>query len=59
MFPRDPKAPPGETINCGCVAIPKVRGWNSTTPDRVPFTERELAANRELKKLVTAKALRK
>lgn len=59
MFPRDPKAPPGETINCGCVAIPKVRGWRSTTPDRVPFSERELDANPELKKIVARNAAKK
>jgi hypothetical protein len=52
MFPRDPKGPPGETINCGCVAIPRVRGWASTTPDKVPFTDRELEANPELKAIV-------
>lgn len=55
MFPRDPKGPPGETINCGCVAIPKVRGWNSTTPDQVPFTDRELDGNAELRAIVAAK----
>ncbi len=51
MYPRDPKAPPEETINCGCVMIPKVRGWESSTPDRAPFTERELATNPDLRKL--------
>lgn len=52
MYPRDPKGPPGETINCGCTMIPRVRGWASTTPDKVPFTERELDANPELKAIV-------
>jgi hypothetical protein len=59
MFPRDPKAPAGEVINCGCVSVPRVKGWASTRPDRVPFTERELDKNPELKKLVIAKRLKK
>lgn len=55
MYPRDPKAPPGETINCGCAVIPKVRGWDSTTPDQVPFTDRELEMNPELAKVAAAR----
>jgi uncharacterized protein with gpF-like domain len=52
MFPSDPQGPPGETINCGCVAIPRVRGWSSTTSEKVPFSDRELDANPELKAVV-------
>lgn len=29
MHPHDPEAPAAETINCGCVAVPKIKGWNS------------------------------
>lgn len=53
MFPRDPKGPPGETINCGCVSIPKVRGWGATTPDKVPFAQSELDGNPELAAIVS------
>jgi hypothetical protein len=56
MYPRDPKGPPGETINCGCVAIPKVRGWKTTTADQAPFTERELAGNQELRAVAAARS---
>lgn len=59
MFPRDPKAPPGETINCGCAVIPRVRGWASTKPDREPFTDRELDLNPELKKVVADRSSKK
>lgn len=27
MFPRDPKADAGETINCGCIAVPHKASW--------------------------------
>jgi hypothetical protein len=30
--PHDPTAPAGEIINCGCVAVPVVPGWESTLP---------------------------
>jgi hypothetical protein len=59
MYPRDPKAPAGETINCGCTAIPKVRGWTSTSPDKVPFSESELALNPKLREIVGKNASRK
>lgn len=28
MFPRDPKAPAAETINCGCESIPYMDSWD-------------------------------
>lgn len=28
LYPRDPAAPAGETINCGCVSEPYVADWN-------------------------------
>lgn len=43
MHPRDPAAPPGETINCGCEALPFLDRWNVTNPDRKPFTKDELS----------------
>lgn len=36
MFPRDPKAPASETINCGCVAIPFMESWEVSAPGRKP-----------------------
>jgi len=29
MFPRDPKAPAGETINCGCTSLPFMAHWET------------------------------
>jgi len=40
--PHDPKAPVDQVINCGCVAIPFMKGWQVMTPGAKPFTEREL-----------------
>lgn len=42
MFPRDPSAPAGETINCGCESLPYMEEWEVENPDKVPFTDREL-----------------
>lgn len=58
MYPRDPTAPAGETINCGCVAIAKPREWKSTTPDHVPFRADELANNVPLRTIVAPKPFR-
>lgn len=52
MHPHDPKAPAKETINCGCVSVPKPRNMRPTVPDRKPFTRDELARNPTLKAIV-------
>jgi hypothetical protein len=41
MYPRDPAAPPGQTINCGCEALPFMESWG-LSPGPTPFTEQEL-----------------
>jgi hypothetical protein len=43
MHPRDPKAPPGETINCGCESLPMMVSWEVTHPGAKPFTPDEMA----------------
>ena len=47
MYPRDPAAPPGETVNCGCQSLPYMESWAESGtllhPKRRPFTEREIA----------------
>lgn len=48
MYPHDPAAPAAHTINCGCVALYRPRGWASTRPDHRPFTDEELALNPKL-----------
>lgn len=40
--PHDPKAPPEQVIQCGCVALPWLKGWTVMTPGAKPFTQREL-----------------
>lgn len=55
MFPHDPAAPAKETINCGCVMIPRPRGWATTKPDHKPFTEDELRRNPKLRAIVEGK----
>lgn len=42
MHPHDPKAPVGEVINCGCLALPYRATWEVTTPGARPFSDREL-----------------
>lgn len=45
MFPHDPAAPAGETINCGCTALPWKADWEVATPGRRRYTELEMQAN--------------
>jgi hypothetical protein len=45
-YPRDPEAPARHTINCGCDSLPYMSSWEVRNPDRLPFTDRERAANR-------------
>lgn len=45
MFPHDPKAPPGETINCGCTLLPIKDGWEVASRGRRRYTEQEMQAN--------------
>lgn len=41
MYPHDPAAPPGETINCGCIALPFKASWAVARPGAKPFTDLE------------------
>ncbi|WP_082368761.1 hypothetical protein, partial [Piscinibacter sakaiensis] len=45
MHPHDPAAPPAQNINCGCISLPRVRGWGVATPGAKPFTQLELDRN--------------
>lgn len=42
MYPRDPAASAGETINCGCDSIPYMENWDVKNPGKIPFTDEEL-----------------
>jgi hypothetical protein len=44
MHPHDPKAPPAEIINCGCVARPWLSRWGLPAGS-TPFTQREVELN--------------
>ncbi len=44
LHPHDPKAPPGEVINCGCVARPWLDRWG-LKPGTGPFSDREKELN--------------
>tara|TARA_R110000868_G_scaffold225568_2_gene477809 strand:- start:22481 stop:23374 length:894 start_codon:yes stop_codon:yes gene_type:complete len=46
MHPRDPSAPIGETIHCGCTSIPWMESWEVKTPGRLAFTKAETDANK-------------
>lgn len=45
MYPRDPKAPATETINCGCMSLPIMKSWEVMRPKERPFTHAELDAS--------------
>lgn len=40
--PHDPKAPIEQIINCGCLSLPWLKGWQVMTPGAKPFSELEL-----------------
>jgi len=44
MYPADPAAPVGETINCGCVLIPWKATWGMLYKGAKPYTAAERAA---------------
>jgi len=46
MFPRDPKASPKNTVNCGCTQLPYMDHWQVTHKGEKPFTDDELAGSR-------------
>lgn len=40
--PHDPTAPVAQVINCGCISLPWMKGWQVMTPGAKPFTKKEL-----------------
>jgi len=49
MYPRDPKAPARQTINCGCTSLPYSPDWAMLNPGKKPFTATELRSyNRQI-----------
>ena len=59
MHPRDPAAPIGETINCGCESLPYMASWDVAHKGRKPFTDDELPPSELARNPVKAAARRK
>ncbi|UCV13806.1 hypothetical protein [Quatrionicoccus australiensis] len=57
MYPKDPKAPLAEIINCGCVALYRPVEMKSTLADKRAFTARELELNPYKKQMASGKTL--
>lgn len=55
LYPRDPKAPPGQTINCGCEALPFMESWGIEAA-AVPFEDREMPPRELMRNPVKAAA---
>jgi hypothetical protein len=54
MHPRDPAAPVGEIINCGCTSLPYMSSWEVSRPGRQAFSAEELAASPQKRLIATA-----
>jgi hypothetical protein len=46
-YPRDPEAPVGEVVNCGCMSIPYMSHWEVMHPADKPITALEQISARE------------
>lgn len=51
MYPRDPKAPAKETINCGCCSLPYMASWEVAHPRNRPMTKAELDGSETKRRL--------
>jgi hypothetical protein len=57
MYPKDPKAPIEESINCGCVCLYRPVGMSGTLADKRPFTAQEIALNPNKAQTATGKTV--
>lgn len=57
MYPKDPKAPVEESINCGCVCLYRPVGMSATLADKRPFSARELELNPNKAQIATGKSV--
>lgn len=46
MYPRDPKAPVSEIINCGCMHVPYMKAWGTQKQFEKSWSEAQKAANK-------------
>lgn len=44
-YPKDPRAPAAETINCGCISLRFMAHWDMGVPGRKAYTQDELLKN--------------
>ncbi|MGD9638376.1 MAG: hypothetical protein AB7U85_04890 [Alphaproteobacteria bacterium] len=56
MYPRDPKAPASQTVNCGCVALPYMEDWEMAHPKNKPFSDEELFKSQEKREVKGVRA---
>lgn len=47
MYPRDPKAPIGEIINCGCMHVPYMAEWGTKAEFLKSWQKAQAAANKK------------
>lgn len=57
MYPKDPKAPIEESINCGCVCLYRPAGMSATLSDKRPFSARELELNPNKAQMAAGKSV--
>ena len=57
MYPKDPKAPIEESINCGCVCLYRPVGMSATLADKRPFSARELELNPNKAQIAAGKSV--
>lgn len=57
MYPKDPKAPVQESINCGCVALYRPAEMTATLADKRAFTAREIQMNPNKAQIASGKSL--
>ena len=53
-YPRDPKAPPSATVNCGCSSLPYMESWDVRQPGRQPFSAQEQRLSPQKRDLAAA-----
>jgi len=56
MYPRDPKAPAAQTVNCGCLSLPYMAKWEMSNPGQLPITPEEMANSEAKRRIADVRA---